>query len=226
MKHYWILLLFVLYSTVTAFSQGILQEFIVEEDTPPRVPEIFKDYGCTPEDGVIVFSTTIPDLEFSIPDAPNRLKHVSHKDKKRYVLCVQPTDGIGGYTKYAIVVNGRNYKQDAIYVSDIKPVQTHYFMITPKLSKEAKELNFVFRGIKEKTVKVFLDKQLIGETNFNRGFQLKYIDSKLSAHELRIEWTNLEWNGIINTVEQTDFRFEYKKKKTGFGIQSYFELVN
>ena len=134
MKHFLISLLFVLYSTVTMFSQGTLKEFIIEKDVTPAVWEVFKEAGCNPDDGVIVFSTTIPDLIFDIPDAPNRLKHVSSFDaiKKRYVLCVQPTDGIGGYTKYAIVVNGDIYKPQTQLVSSIKAGVAQYFKITRK----------------------------------------------------------------------------------------------
>ena len=132
MKRLLILLLFILFSVVTAFSQGILQEFIIEEDTGSSVPEIFR--GCTPNDGVIVFYTTIPDLIFAIPDAPSRLRRASSFDamNKRYVLCVQPTDGIGGYTGYAILVNSANYKPEPLPVSAIKPGMIRYFKINPK----------------------------------------------------------------------------------------------
>ncbi|MDR0864198.1 MAG: hypothetical protein LBO74_04605 [Candidatus Symbiothrix sp.] len=93
---------------------------------------------------------------------------------------------------------------------------------------EEAKLNFVFRGVEKKknsSILLYLDNKLIGETNISKGFQFKYTDTKPSAHELRAVWSNLEWKGIINTATQTDFKFEHKKKNTGFGYTSYFELA-
>jgi len=140
MKRYLLFLLFALFGATQMFSQTTLQEFVIEKDTPPDVTEIFKEYGCTPEDGIIVYNTTIPDLEFSIPDAPNRLRHVSSFDEtnKRYVLCVQPTDGLGGYTKYIVLVNSKSYKPEAQIVSAIKPGLAQYYSINPKVDLDKK----------------------------------------------------------------------------------------
>jgi len=95
------------------------------------------------------------------------------------------------------------------------------------LTQEPKELHFTFRGIaKNKSlVKLYLNTQWIGETNYNNGFKFRYIDTKPGAHELRIVYTNCEWNGIINTTIQTDFNFEYQDKKTGFGYKSFLDLL-
>jgi len=283
-----IFLPFILVAT-QLLSQEILQEFVIEKDTPPDVTEIFKEYGCTPEDGVLVFNTSIPNLQFSIPDAPNRLRHVSSYDEnsKRYVLCVQPTDGVGGYTKYIVVVNGNNYKPEMQIVSAIKSGLTQYFMINPKndpmieirnLQKEVDELkkmqgekrqqfnvaapiqqpqttvkqsnqiqqnrevelNFVFNVVTNKRnflIKIYLDNQIIGETNFDKGFQFKYIDKNPGKHGLGIKWVNpytytysignkqwYDWNNNINTILQSNFIFDYKKKRTGFGVDYSFEL--
>lgn len=399
MKRYLVFLLFVLSNTVQTFPQETLQEFVIEKDTSSGITEIFKEYGCTPDDGVIVFNTTIPNLEFSIPDAPNRLKHVSPFDgrNKRYVLCVQPTDGFGGYAKYVVLVNGRNYKPEAMSVSAIKPMQAQYFKINPKtdpmtrieklekeqaelkkmleergqqstistnqppqtsdkqsqspdkkktiltvsadvllfnsideeklikvftnakdykvsflpkwvktkklpdnnlqiscdrntkeksrtgdvyivsgkekvkinviqggksqqnakassnqptetLDKEsqlqqpmikgttqqkAKLLNFVFNGLTKKnysSIEVYLNSQLIGKIDPDKGSFLKCVDTNPGAHELQIRATDkhgakVEWNGIINSSIQTNFTFEYKIIKTGFGYETKFELV-
>jgi hypothetical protein len=90
------------------------------------------------------------------------------------------------------------------------------------------KLNFVFRGVEKKknsSIKLYLDNQLIGETNITKGFQFKYTDTKPGAYALRVVWATHEWSGIINTALQTNFKFEYKNEKTGFGYKSYFELV-
>ena len=92
------------------------------------------------------------------------------------------------------------------------------------LTASSKELNFVFKGV-DSSVKLFLDDQFIGETDSNKGFQLNYVDTKPGKHKLRAVWDKHEWKGTINTTTQTDFIFEYKRKKTGFGYESKFELV-
>ncbi|MCL1943095.1 MAG: caspase family protein [Candidatus Azobacteroides sp.] len=92
-----------------------------------------------------------------------------------------------------------------------------------------RELNFVFKGIEEypnSSVKLYLDNQWIGETDSDKGFQLKYSDLKPGKRGWRVVWANHEWKGKINTAEKKDFKFEYKKKKTGFGYEEFrFELV-
>jgi len=228
MKHCLYILLFELFSTVCTFSQTALQEFVIEKDDNPQV--FYKGKGCTPDVGVIVFYTTISDLNFSMPDTPNRLKNTSAFDKENncYVLCVQPTDTrIGGIAQYSIAITANGYKpMPAFMVSGINAEVAQYYKINPK--NEGEELNFVFKGIekgKNSTVKLYLDDQLIGETNFNKGFQFKFMDTKQGMHQLRVIWAKQEWKGIINTTEKTVFIFEYKKKSTGFGYKPYFELV-
>jgi tetratricopeptide (TPR) repeat protein len=97
-----------------------------------------------------------------------------------------------------------------------------------KITAEGKkqDLTFVFKGVKNNSLVIlYLDNHLIGETNFAKGFQLKYMDVKPGAHELHVVCANLEWNDIIHTIEKTVFTFEYKNKKTGFGYKSSLELV-
>ena len=274
MKHFLILLLLKLCSVALVFSQATLQEFVIEEDDNPQV--FYKGKGCTPDVGVIVFYTTIPDLKFSMPDTPSRLKNVSAFDKENncYVLCIQPTDTkIGGIIQYSITITGTGYKpMPAFMVSDINAGKVQYFNIklkedwksafeslkkeidkmkgengsmtssneqnvttdnktfdqvtkrTPEYPSGTKELNFIFKGV-DSSVKLFLNNQFIGEANFDKGFQFKYINTKQGEHKLRVVWGKYEWNGVINTTTQTDFIFEYKKKKTGFGYEAKFELV-
>jgi len=134
MKHCFIILLLELCSTALVLSQGTLREFVVEKDDSKQVPQvIYKDKGCTPDDGVIVFYTSIPDLKFSMPDTPNRLKNVSPFDRENncYVLCVQPTDTrIGGIMLYSISITGNEYKPiSAFMVSGITSGAAQYFKI-------------------------------------------------------------------------------------------------
>jgi len=97
----------------------------------------------------------------------------------------------------------------------------------------AVELNFTFKDTSKQntsSVELYLDNQLIGEINFNKGLDFKYEDTKPGVHKLRV-WTKdlfnikVKWERIINTTVQTDFLFEYSKIKTGFGYDSKFELI-
>jgi len=131
MKHSLILLLFEFCSTVCVLSQVALQEFVIEKDNNPQV--FYKSKGCTPDVGVIVFYTTIPNLKFGMPDTPNRLKNISAFDKENncYVLCVQPTDTkIGGIMQYSLDITGAGYKpMPAFMISGIMPGVAQYFKI-------------------------------------------------------------------------------------------------
>jgi len=134
MKNCLIILLFELCSTVWVFAQGTLREFVVEKDDNPQV--FYRGQGCTPSDGVLVFYTTVPDLKFSMPDTPGRLKRVSPFDRENncYVLCVQPADtGIGGISQYSIAITGNAYKpMPAFMVSGIQARTVQYFNIKMK----------------------------------------------------------------------------------------------
>ncbi len=131
MKHCLILLLLELLCTACLFSQDTLLEFIIEKDDSPQV--FYKNKGCTPDVGAIVFYTTIPDLQFNMPDTKSRLKNASIFDNEKncYVLCVQPTDTkIGGITQYSIEITGTKYKPMPAYmVKGIMPGVAQYFKI-------------------------------------------------------------------------------------------------
>jgi len=108
-------------------------------------------------------------------------------------------------TKEIIVRSGSN---PSVQLYRLKPVVP-----------TSKELTFAFQGT-DKKVKLYMDNQLIGETNF-----FKYVDTKLGVHELHLIWANMEWNGKINTTSQSYFVFEYKKTKGGFGYEYRIELA-
>jgi hypothetical protein len=141
MKQRFIILLIFTLFTSNLFSQNTLQEFIIEKDNNPQA--FYKSQGCTPDDGVIVFNTTIPDLKFNMPDTPNRLKKVTAFDKanSRYVICLQPTDTeIGGIFKYTIDITATGYKLSSISVNDVTPGITKYYKVNPKEDPEKKKL--------------------------------------------------------------------------------------
>ena len=134
MKHCIIILFFEVCSIALMFSQGALREFVIEKDDNPQV--FYRGKGCTPDDGVIVFYTTIPDLKFSMPDTPSRLKNVSAFDKENncYVLCVSPTDTrIGGIMQYSISITANDFKpMPAFMVSGVNAGIAQYFNILLK----------------------------------------------------------------------------------------------
>ncbi|GHV26626.1 hypothetical protein FACS1894176_07600 [Bacteroidia bacterium] len=122
--------------TGNVFAQGALKlkELVV-------VPENKIDEGnfklCTPEDGVLVFNTSIPGLNFVITNAPARLKNKEFNAvKNRYVLCVQKTDPDfkTGTTKYYISITGDNFLTYDLTVENINPGEgnAQYFRISQK----------------------------------------------------------------------------------------------
>ncbi|MDR3267220.1 MAG: OmpA family protein, partial [Tannerella sp.] len=137
------------------FAQG-LNEFIIGKDYNSQ--EVFhKSNGCTPDDGVIVFNTTIPNLKFSMVDTPKRLKNVSVFDAKNncYVLCIQPTDkNIGGITKYSIDITAEGYKREIIDISEVRATETQYFAVKSKkdVLQELDELKQRLANLENKAV--------------------------------------------------------------------------
>jgi hypothetical protein len=133
-----ILFLLFLFLAGNLFSQGILNEFVIEKDDNPEV--FYKSKGCTPDDGVIVFYTTIPNLKFSMPDTPSRLKNTPVFDKTNncYVLCVQPNDNeIGGITKYSIDITAEGYKRGIVEDIKVQVNNTQSFTINPKIDQNS-----------------------------------------------------------------------------------------
>ena len=97
-----------------------------------------------------------------------------------------------------------------------------------RVTEGAKEVTFIIKGIEQNLnspVTLYLDNQPIGETSITTNFLLTYADPRPGSRELRIVWTNVKWSGTINTNLQTDFIIEFKRKRTGFGYESTFELV-
>jgi tetratricopeptide (TPR) repeat protein len=90
------------------------------------------------------------------------------------------------------------------------------------------KLNLIFRGLESKkkaSVKLYLDSQLIGETNYSKGSLFKYEDKTPGVHELHVICDKLEWKKIVNTMKQKEFVFEFKNEKTGFGYKTSLDLL-
>ena len=216
MKQFLIIWLLNLCCTAWVFSQDALREFDIEKVNDSQVV-FYRDKGCTPDVGAIVFYTTIQNLKFSMPDTPNRLKSVSAYDKENncYVLCIQPTDTkVGGISKYSIAITANGYKpMPAFMVSGITPGIAQYFMINPK----RKEVNGSVAGSNEqdaisdnKTAPKVAEKLPKLSDNFGKqhnvevynpdGIELVYVEGKgiiKGFYIGKFEVTQKQWKAIM-----------------------------
>ena len=121
----------------TVVAQETINEFVVEADrTYHDTMTIYKSYGATPNDGVVIVNSTIPDLVFDIPSAPRRLINtIPDKNKNRYVLIIQPNDN--NYKRYTITINAKGFKQGAIDDVVLKPSISSSYIVNPKNTKPA-----------------------------------------------------------------------------------------
>lgn len=109
------------------FSQEKLNEFVVTQDTncPFTIRPGHQQYGF------VVINTTLSDLQFAIPDAPNRLQNVSHNSTQQYILTIKPNDN--HYKTYIITLNSSGFKECEIVVK-VKQEESHCFDVNPKNS--------------------------------------------------------------------------------------------
>jgi opacity protein-like surface antigen len=137
MKQKIIILLIAAFFAGNLYSQKVLSEFVIEKHNNSQFG-ISQKQKLIPDAGIIVFHTTIPNLEFSMPDTPRRLKSVSAFDEenKCYVLCVQPTDDrIGGITRYSIDITAYGYKRGIVDVSKVRAAEAQYFTVDSKINE-------------------------------------------------------------------------------------------
>lgn len=131
MKKRFIISLFaVLCSFGAARSQERINEFVVNADETHNPMTIYSSYGATPNDGVVIVNSTIPNLEFNIPSAPGRIRTVPDKKKNRYVLIIQPNDN--NYKQYAITINANGFKQGQINSVVVKAGLSIGYVVNPK----------------------------------------------------------------------------------------------
>lgn len=221
--------------TGNVFAQGALKlnELVV-------VPENKMDEGnfklCTPEDGVLVFNTSISGLNFVITNAPARLKNKEFNAvKNRYVLCVQKTDPDfkTGITKYYISITGDNFLTYDLTVENINPGEgnAQYFRISQKDKAEITVLGKNGSPLQGATIQVNLKD---GNGQRIRSFDLKS-DSKgfceitipedAQSADLIIRHINYDDVKYINNVKPGADRQSVKlekikdpEKKFHFGI--------
>ena len=68
-----LLCLFMLSCSIkVVLAQERINEFVVDVDKTHNPMTIYSSYGATPNDGVVIVNSTIPNLEFNIPAAPGR----------------------------------------------------------------------------------------------------------------------------------------------------------
>ena len=131
MKKRFIISLFAVFCSIgIALSQERINEFVVNVDETHNPMTIYSSYGATPNDGVVIVNSTIPNLEFNIPAAPGRIRTVPDKKKNRYVLIIQPNDS--NYKQYTITINAKGFKQGQINSVVVKAGLSTGYVINPK----------------------------------------------------------------------------------------------
>lgn len=126
----------VLCSFGTARSQDRINEFVVNIDETHNPMTIYANYGATPNDGVVIVNSTIPDLEFGMMSvAKERLRKViPDKGKNRYFLIIQPNDN--NYKQYTLTINAKGFKQGKIDSVVVKAGLSSGFVVNPKQKVE------------------------------------------------------------------------------------------
>ena len=165
----WMICFLLLFSTMEAvLAQAKINEFVVEIDETHNPMAIYANYGATPNDGVVIINSTIPDLEFNIPAAPGRIRTIPDKKKNRYVLIISPNDV--NYKQYTITINAKGFmqgkKNDVVVKAGLSSgfiVNTKYEINRYSIGDDAKD----FIGIDGFKI-AHLD------TSVKHGFAIKY----------------------------------------------------
>jgi len=209
MKHYLLFLLFTLVST-HVFPQG---EFVIETYINTQARIIYRSKGCTADDGVIVFYTEIPNLKFSMPDTPKRLKKISDFDGNSYVLCIQPTDKtIGGISKYSIDIKAEGYIPVIHEVRQVNATEAQYFTIKQKTAP--------FRGtdnIYTVTKRKVLIARFSNETAYARGIFYDKENDPIGKQATIILSTKLASTNKFSLLE-------WNKNQEGWQIADYQKM--
>ena len=130
-----------------SMAQERINEFVVDVDENHNPMTIYSSYGATPNDGVVIVNSTMPNLEFGIMSvAKERLRKVVHdKGKNRYVLIIQPNDN--NYQQYTITINAKGFMQGKINDVEVKAglssgfiVNTKYEIYRYSIGDDAKDL--------------------------------------------------------------------------------------
>ena len=102
-------------------AQPAITEMIVEKTTGINTPIL----DCnSPSLGILIFSSTIPGLEFKLNLKDKLKSQVFKQQENRYILCVEPTD-----RKYIITITCPDCKTATYTVEEIPPTSPLYFII-------------------------------------------------------------------------------------------------
>ena len=183
----------VLCSIGTALPQERINEFVVNIDETHNPMTIYSSYGATPNDGVVIVNSTIPNLEFNIPAAPGRIKTVPDKKKNRYVLIIQPNDS--NYKQYTITINANGFKQGQINYIFVKAGLSSGYTVNPKYGAQ-----------------INVDPLYVDGWNVYRN------GKKLSDHEIRTLFANTgSYDLYLQGLKNKDGG-SLKKVMTGLGL--------
>jgi len=153
-KTIFILLLALIFSSHLFSQNGSINEFVCTKDKDKNSVLIPLNVSYSnPEDGVIIFSTTIPNVSFKISNGPKRLKKSSHNaSANQYILSVQPltesdTKGVNAQFKhgYTIEITAPGYKKYELEEVFVRKAQEEvYYTIEPK--RQLKMAKVAVRG--------------------------------------------------------------------------------
>lgn len=153
-KTIFILLLTLLFSSPLFSQYGSINEFVCTKDKDKSSVLIPLNVSYSnPEDGVIIFSTTIPNISFKISNGPKRLRKNSHNaSANQYILSVQPltegdTKGVNAQFKhgYTIEITAPGYKKYELEEVFVRKAQEEvYYTIEPK--RQLKMAKVAVRG--------------------------------------------------------------------------------
>ena len=126
-----------------AFSQEKLNEFEVTFDESHNPMTIYSSYGATPNDGVVIINSTIPDLEFGIMsvDEGRLRKIVLDKGNNRYLLIIQPNDI--NYKHYTITIKANGFLRGKMDSVVVKAGLSSSYIVNPKYNFNASTHNTI-----------------------------------------------------------------------------------
>lgn len=176
-----------------ALAQERINEFIVEVDRTHNPMTIYSSYEVTPNDGVVIVNSTIPNLEFNIPAAPGRIKTVSDKKKNRYVLIIQPNDN--NYQQYTITINAKGFMQGKINDVVVRSGLSSGFIVNSKF-----ETNKKYRIGDDA-------KDLIGRG----GYRIAYLDaSGKHGFAIQLEGKTISECKASPTLQELKLMYQYR----------------
>lgn len=192
-KHIIVSLFVVLCSFGTVRSQERINEFVVNTDETHNPMTIYSSYGATPNDGVVIVNSTIPNLEFNIPAAPGRIRTIPDKKKNRYVLIISPNDV--NYQQYTITINAKGFVQGKINDVVVKAGLSSGFIVNSKF-----ETNKKYRIGDDA-------KDLIGRG----GYRIAYLDaSGKHGFAIQLEGKTISECRASPTLQELKLMYQYR----------------